>query len=192
MNYKSEKYGWRRIPYIGHFSVTDGLTLLTSFACLWLLSLTPILMFPTWLLDVLIHAFGLSYSVSPLILAGIFSFIFMLISRKLEPQGKPIWKYLIDGSVFYGRSKTTNGWHPISRAVSKGKKKTWHKQRIGVLFEKGVPFPAYWRNTSSFQSKIPFRAVTKNEGIFLYTALSRKGQRKLPGIYQKGDIRRGK
>ena len=190
VNYKSEKYGWRRIPYIGHFSVTDGLTLLTSFAGLWLLSLTPILTLPAWLLSILLHGFGLSFSVSPIILAGILAFVFMLVSRNIEPQGKPIWKFLFDGSWYYGRSKTTNGWHAIPRTVVKGTKRIRHKNHLAVLFEKEVPLPAYWGRRASFQSRIPFRVTTKNEVSLLLSTTAHKGQRKLPGTYQfqKGEL----
>ena len=192
VNYKSEKYGWRRIPFLGQFSLSDFWSLISSLLLFLVVSFTPILGIPAWLVSGLLHLFGFPFSFPAWLLAVLLAVGFMFLSRKVEPQGKPIWKYLWDGSLFYGRSKVSNGWKPIRTTVAKGKKKHHYRDHLALSLVKNVPFPAYWRGEFLFESKVPFRWREKNGIFFLNLASQGSGKTDLPGMYQnhKGVLKR--
>lgn len=189
VNYRSEKYGWRRIPILGQFSGSDGFTLVGSLIVFWILGYTPILWIPDWILNGLSGLFSggrFSLHIPPTWLSIPLAFGFMFMSRKLEPQGKPMWKYMWDGSQFVTRSKVTNGWSHISAAVAKGKRRTRMRHTVSVRLTGATSLPAIWQGEERLRVDVPFRATIQEHGLELRP---RGGQGKpyLPGRYEKSE-----
>ncbi len=186
VNYRSEKYGWRRIPLLGQFSGSDGFTLAGSLIVFWILGYTPILWIPDGILNALSGLFSggrFSLHLPATWLSIPLAFGFMFMSRKLEPQGKPMWKYMWDGSQFVSRSKVTNGWSAIPKSVVAGKKRTRVRDRISLLQGDSVPLPAVWRGEGRLLVRVPFRATVQDGRVTLFPSSGRRGEAYLPGEY---------
>lgn len=189
VNYRSEKYGWRRIPILGQFSGSDGVTLGGSLIVFWFLGYTPILWIPDWILNTMSGLFSggrFSLHIPATWLSIPLAFGFMFLSRKLEPQGKPMWKYMWDGSTFVTRSKVTNGWSRMGVAVAKGKKRTRMRHGVSLRLTGATTLPAIWQGDERLQVNVPFRAVVKDRGFALNTQ-SGHGEPFLPGLYEKSE-----
>ena len=191
VNYRSEKYGWRRIPFLGQFSGSDGIALSGSLIIFWFLGYTPILWIPDWIINAMSGLFSdgsFSLHIPPTWLSVPLAFGFMFVSRKLEPQGKPMWKYMLDGSWFVARGKATNGWSRIRTAVAKGKKRTRMRASVSIRLTGATSLPAIWRGGGHLQVNVPFRAAVKEHGFEL-NAQGGHGEPYLPGRYEKQEER---
>jgi len=177
----------KKIPLVGYLRFSEVAIAAVGTVVFGVLNITPVGFVTVGLLQAAVqfvagnHQFVINVWIAGFVEAAILAFL----SRRINPAGKSLHKYLLDGARYMFRRHQTDGFRPVPG-------KRTHRPRVRVQAastQVDVPLPARIGVVASGQLHIhgPVTVRSQKDGTWIFPAM-RGEMTTFPGLYE---VKRG-